>query len=302
MLIMIPRARSLAAVLVLAALLATGVSAGIPPKRDLSAYAGLGTWIDIYGTREWAAPEATVTAITGHSVQTLFLETGNYRQATDLVRPGALGRFVEAAHAAGVRVVAWYLPSLASPRRDLRRALAAIRFASPAGERFDSFALDIEASVVQSVPLRNARLLALSAQLRAAVGPRYPLGAIVPSQIGIDLHPGYWPGFPYRELARVYDVFLPMAYYTYRAHGAAAVRRYVVESVAAVRAQTGATVPVHVIGGLSEGTGTAEARAFMGAVRDCALYGFSLYEFPTTNTHVWPLLHVDQASAGGPCA
>ena len=298
------RARSLLAVLVLAGLVATGVSAGVAPKRDLSTYAGLGTWIDIYGTREWAAPEATLAAIKGHSVRTLYLQTGNYRQTTDLVRPGALGRFLDAAHAAGVRVVAWYLPSLANPGRDLRRALAAIRFVSPAGERFDSFALDIEASVVQSVPLRNARLLALSAQLRAAVGPRYPLGAIVPSQVGIDLHPGYWPGFPYRELARVYDVFLPMAYFSYRGRGGGLAQRYVGASVTAVRTGVGnPAVPVHVIGGVAEGLGTAEASGFMRAIRDCVPLGFSWYDFPTTSATAWSVLTRQPAhTPASPCA
>jgi hypothetical protein len=82
-------------------------------------------------------------------VQTLFLETGDYRQRTNLVRPQALGRFLDAAHVHRPQVVAWYLPSLADPRRDLRGSLAAIRYQSPSGERFDSFALDIEASVVK---------------------------------------------------------------------------------------------------------------------------------------------------------
>lgn len=286
----------------LAALLAAGVATSAPAKRDLSAFVGLGTWIDIYGTREWAAPEATVAAITAHPARTLFLETGNYRQTTDLVRAGALGRFLDAAHAAGLRVVAWYLPSLANPSRDLRRALAAIRFASPAGERFDSFALDIEASVVQPVSLRNARLLALSAQLRAAVGPRYPLGAIVPSQIGIDLHPGYWPGFPYRGLARFYDVFLPMAYFSYRGRGGTLPQRYVGASITAVRIGVGnSAVPVHVIGGIAEGLGAADAQSFMRAIRDCAPLGFSWYDFPTTDPSAWRVLATRPAYPARTC-
>jgi len=122
-------------------------------------------------------------------VRTLYLETGNYRQKTDLVRPAALARFIDAAHAAGIRVVAWYLPSFASPARDLRRSLAAIRFRTAAGGRFDSFALDIEASVVTPASVRNTRLLRLSAQIRAAVGPRYSLGAIIPSETYITRPP-----------------------------------------------------------------------------------------------------------------
>ena len=117
-------------------------------------------------------------------VRTLYLQTGNYSQRADLVRPSALGRFVDAAHAAGLRVVAWYLPSFLYPAQDTRRALAAIRFRSPTGQRFDAFALDIEASLVRHVPLRNQRLLRLSAQLRAATGPGYALGAIIPSPVG----------------------------------------------------------------------------------------------------------------------
>src|SRR5690348_3389783 len=146
-------------------------------------------------------------------VRTLYLQTGNYEQRVDLVRRRALGRFVDAAHAAGLRVVAWYLPSFLYPAQDYRRALAAIRFRTASGERFDGFALDIEASLVKGVRLRNHRLLRLSTRLRAAAGPRYALGAIIPSPVGIRRHPAYWPGFPYRPLARVYDVFLPMAYF-----------------------------------------------------------------------------------------
>jgi hypothetical protein len=232
-------------------------------------------------------------------VRTLYLETGNYRQKTDLVRPAALARFIDAAHAAGIRVVAWYLPSFASPARDLRRSLAAIRFRTAAGGGFDSFALDIEASVVTPAWVRNTRLLRLSAQIRAAVGPRYSLGAIIPSAVGIRLHPTYWPGFPYRELARIYDVFVPMAYFTYHATEPAAVREYLSESISVIRARTGnPAVPIHLIGGLSEDTGRAQARAFVQAVGDCAPVGYSLYEFPSTSGAAWSLLRSPPPPAG----
>jgi hypothetical protein len=234
-------------------------------------------------------------------VRTLFLETGNYRQKTDLVRAPVLARFLDAAHAAGIRVVAWYLPGLTDPGLDLRRVLAAIQLKTAAGQRFDSFALDIEASVVKPVGLRNARLRTLSEAIRRAAGPGYPLGAIIPSAAGLAFHPTYWPAFPYRMLARTYDVFLPMAYFTYRAHGGAEVKAYVTTSIAVIRAETGASVPVHVIGGLSEGIGTLEARAFMRAVSSCAPLGFSLYEFPTTTPTVWSVLRSSRPAAAGGC-
>src|SRR5437588_11581341 len=145
-------------------------------RAELGAYQGLGTWVDIFG-KSWADPEAAVAAMGSRGVSTLFLETSNYSQPVDVVRPALTARFIEAAHAEGLQVVAWYLPSLASPARDLRRSLAGMRFTTPDGQGFDSFALDIEASVVRKVSLRNARLLALGRGLRAAAGPDYALGA-----------------------------------------------------------------------------------------------------------------------------
>ena len=204
----------------------------------------------------------------GAGVQTLYLQNGNYQQSNDLVRRHALGQFVDAAHAAGLRVVAWYLPSFVYPAQDTRRALAAIRFRTAHGERFDSFALDIEASLVRSVPLRTARLLQLSARLRAAAGRRYRLGAIIPSPVGIRRHPTYWPRFPYRQLSRTYNVFLPMAYSTARhLRGIRATRAYNASDIAIIRARTGKPrVPIHLIGGIADRMGPRETAGFMRAV------------------------------------
>ena len=278
-------------VLVVALALAVVPLAAAAPQRDTSTYDGLGTWVDIFAAQSWANPQLAVEGMAARGVRTLYLETGNYRQTSDLVRPAGLAAFLTAAHTAGLRVVAWYLPGLADPRVDLRRSLAAIRFRAAGGERFDSFALDIEASLVKSVPLRNRRLLQLSQRLRAAVGPGYSLGAIIPSAVGMSFHPSYWPGFPYRQLARTYDVFLPMAYSTYRAHGRDATFAYVASSVAAIRDTVGdPDVAIHVIGGLSGGMGAAETAGFMNAIAACVPPGYSLYEFPTTRRVAWNLL------------
>jgi hypothetical protein len=234
-------------------------------------------------------------------VRTLYLQTGNYSQPVDLVRPHALGRFVEAAHAAGLRVVAWYLPSFADPEQDARRALAAIRFRSAHGQRFDSFALDIEAGFVKPVSLRNQRLLSLSARLRAAVGARYSLGAIIPSDVGMRRHPRYWPRFPYRPLDRYYDVFLPMAYATdAHVHGVTATFAYNAADIAAIRTHTrDPRVPIHLIGGLSNAMGAGETAGFMRAVTACAPLGYSLYAFPGTSRADWTALTAPPAAAAG---
>ena len=292
-------ARYLAALFAAVALSASSATAAPDP----SAYAGLGTWIDVYDPVAWSAPDATAAAVRARGVRTLYLQTSNSNRSADIVRPAQLARLVDAAHARGLSVVAWYLPTLLHPALDLRRTLAAVRFQTPTGGRFDSFALDIESSSVRSPVLRNARLLDLSRRLRAAVGPTYPLGAIIPSPRGMQLLPHYWPGFPYSDLWRVYDVFLPMAYFSYRAHGDAAVADYVRRSIGIIRARTGdPNVPIHVIGGISRRTGAAEARGFMRAVRGCRTYGFSLYDFFGTTRTAWRTLTAPAPADDGTAA
>ena len=288
----------------LAAALAASAAGASASSRQRSPYAGLGTWLDIYATSSWAAPERSVAAMARDGVRTLYLQTGNYSQPFDLVRPWALGRFVDAAHARGLRVVAWYLPGLLYPAQDERRALAAIRFRSAHGERFDGFALDIEASLVRHVPLRTRRLLRLSARLRAAAGPGYALGAIIPSPVGIRRHPRYWPGFPYRGLARSYGAFLPMAYFTdAHVHGSGPTRAYLAADVADIRAGTGdPDVPIHLIGGIAGSMGAPETAGFMRAVADCAPLGYSLYEFPITSAATWKALAAPHAAPGRACS
>ena len=148
-----------AAAVLLSVMLPAEPAGGSASSRDLTPYAGLATWLDIYANKAaWREPGREVAAMARDGARTLFLQTGNYRQSVDVVRRRAQGRFLEAAHAAGLRVVAWYLPSFANLGRDERRALAAIRFQSPNGEQFDGFALDIEATVVRGIQARNRRL------------------------------------------------------------------------------------------------------------------------------------------------
>ena len=283
-------ARLVLAALLSAALLvpAAGASAS---SRDLSPYAGLGAWLDIFaGKSAWSEPGREVAAMSRDGVRTLYLETGNYKQSVDLIRHRALGRFIDDAHAAGLRVVAWYLPSFANLARDERRALAAIRFRSPSGQRFDAFALDIEATVVRGLPLRNRHLIQLSARLRSAVGPAYALGAITPSPIGMS--PYYWPNIPYRTLTRYYDVFLPMAYSTMKGiRGNKATLAYLSATVKAIRTSAGSpNTPIHLIGGLGHQMGDNETAGFMRAVHASGPLGYSLYALPATHRAAWSAL------------
>ncbi len=268
---------------------------------SIAAYRGLGTWVDIYDPTAWKNPEALVRSMKARGVRTLFLETGNYRQTVDIVRPGLAGRFIDAAHAQGIKVVAWYLPSFAAPKKDLRRSLAPVNFETANGGQFDSFALDIEASIVKSVALRNKRLLSLSAQIRAAVGPSYPLGAIIPSPRGMQLVTGYWQVFPYAELAATYDVFLPMGYFSYRPTDLGGAYGYTVRNVSIIRRATGdPNVAVHTIGGVADDSSVAQVGAFVRATRDCGVIGASMYDFTTTGPGGWKRLRAVRLRPSAP--
>lgn len=261
-------------------------------------YGGVGSWVDLFAKRARSNPDRVVASLRAHGVTTLYLETSNYSQRADVVDPRVVGRFVDAAHAAGMRAVAWYLPSLSHPLLDSRRALAALRFRSSTGQSFDSFALDIEATVVRNVSLRNARLLELARTLRAAAPPAYPLGAIVPSPVGMRRHPRYWPRFPFRSLGTEFDAFLPMAYFSYYAKTPAAAYVYARDVVTAIRRGTGRPgVPVHIIGGIANRIGAPALAGFIRAAEDCGVTGLSLYAFPETSPTEWT--QIAGATLGG---
>jgi hypothetical protein len=271
-----------------AVLCACGAGSGhTSADRDVSAYTGLGTWVDLYDPHVLAHPESSVAAMARHGVTTLYLQTSNYQMRQDIVRPDRISRFIEAAHANGMQVVAWYLPSFVNLARDQRRALAALRFTTRDGEQFDSFALDIESSLVKPASKRSSRLVILARRLRAAA-PDVALGAIVPAPVGMQRLPWYWPTFPFVELARDFDVFLPMGYFTYRSKSATFSGAYTSKNIALLRTWTGnPALTVHPIGGIAEYSSAAQVRAFARAARNGKAIGASLYDYSTTTGAQW---------------
>jgi hypothetical protein len=273
------------AALIAAAVL--GLSAAAPAAGQgyaRSTYDGLGAWIDIYDDEPWQRPAVTVHALARRGVGTLFVETSNYRQRRALHRPAALTRLLAAAERRGLRTVAWYLPGFDRPGRDWRRVKAAVTHVTPRGHRFDGFALDIEATVVGDIAVRNRRMLSLSRRLRRLVGEHAALGAIVPDPVTQR----YWPRFPYRSVRALYDVFLPMAYWTPHLRGAARVYRYTSTAVRLIRLWTGdAAVPVHVVGGIANQASATDVAAFTRAALESRAAGASLYDAAITSTAQW---------------
>jgi hypothetical protein len=271
-------------------LLATMVAAALafpplaPPaaaaKVKLGVYRGVAAWVDIFDNQGWADPEGTAAAIAAQGARTVFLETCNYKCKGALFRPEIMSRWIDAAHANGMRIVAWYLPDFGNLHRDRKRSVAAIRFESATGQTFDSFALDIEARVVNPVERRNRRIVELSRRIRKAAGARYPLGAITP--------PWFyeWGGpFPYAGLDRWYDVFVPMIYFGARSSGTKAARHHLARNIEQIVAGTGdPRTRIHAIGGIADELNGKEVRAFASAARNRGAIGVSLYDHFTSGS------------------
>ncbi len=257
-------------------------------------YGGLGSWIDIFDDAAWENPEAAVRAMDREGATILFLQSASSRPGPAVFRPARTARFLRAAHARGITVVAWYLAPYIDRAYETRRAIKAIRFETWDGERFDGFALDIE-TATDSPPagVRNRRLLAMSERLREVAGPLYPLGAIIPSPAGLAMPHGraWWPDFPYRELHRLYDAFLPMGYYTYHATTARGAYRDTRRNIRLLRQETGDPyVPIHLIGGAAAHSNAAEGRAFARAATRHGVIGASMYDQMTMGADDWNAL------------
>jgi hypothetical protein len=263
---------------------------------DLGPYRGLGTWIDVYDWseafnryQEKRVGLADIDAMAAAGVQTLYVQTSKWDAPTDVLEPHRLLPMVARAKERGLSVVAWYLPTFVDPQADMARLMAASRIPG-----VDALAVDIESSTLDDVAERNRRLLLISTNLRAAL-PDVALGAIPYPPVVTDvLNRSLWPSFPWRALAPLYDVWLPMSYQSNRtvASGYRDAYRYTGENIDRMRAALGdPDVPVHTIGGIADETGPPDVAAMHRAAVERGALGGSLYDWRTTAPTLWPALH-----------
>src|SRR3954467_4996793 len=105
-------------------------------------------------------------------VQTLFIQTAKHDTPDPISEPELLLPIIDRAHADGIRVVAWYLPTPEDVDNDLNRLVAS------ANVSVGGLPVDIGSRKVAVVNERNARVVDLSNRLRGAL-PGRALGAIV---------------------------------------------------------------------------------------------------------------------------
>jgi len=256
-------------------------------------YTGLGAWIDVY---DWSltfgkdgrlVEVADIDRMADLGVQTLYVQASKWDAPTHVLEPERLLPLIAQARARGMGVVAWYLPTFEDPAFDLTRLLAVAELP------VDTLAVDIESLKVGDQAERSRRLVVLSTQLRAA-RPDLALGAIpYPPVVTEVINPNLWPGFPWRELAPLYDVWLPMSYQSDRkaSSGYRDAERYTGESIDRMRANLGMPdAPVHTIGGIANQTSSADVEAMLRASVARRVLGGSLYDYRTTGDELWPSL------------
>ena len=223
----------------------------------------------------------------------VWVETANYGAPVDVVEPVRLGRFVDALHARGIRVVAWYLPGHVDQALDIRRSLAMLSFRTPNGGAFDGVALDIESTKLRNVALRSRRAVALARAAarrrparRRSRSSRSTRGA---SRSTPDDLAEASRGWSSREVA---DAFAPMIYTGGALRGFDATYGYVTRALRLLRAHTGKPdVAIHVAGGVANRLGPEELAGFAAAVEDDGgAIGVSLYDWTTTPSRAWPVL------------
>jgi hypothetical protein len=271
-----------------AAMTAPGDRAG---AWTLGPYQGVGVWLDVYdwtneltGGKPQVQP-ADIDRMADLGIQTLYIQTAHRRSWSDVIEPDRLLPFIERAHARGMAVVAWYLPSLENLTTDLRRLVAAAELP------VDGLAVDIEARDVPDPAERTHRLLDLSVRLRQALGSR-AIAAITPSAVHLQvINPGYWPGFPWPELAGAYDAILPMSYWSVRRGEWRSGERYIGENIDRIRASTGRPdIPIHAIGGIADAVSPDDVGGMVRAIQARGILGASLYDWNTSQPAQWEVL------------
>lgn len=258
-----------------------------------AAFNGFGAWIDVYDwSNEYTNNKPTVgpsdiDRMARFGVQTLYIQCAKKNSKNDIVDYSLLKPILKKARDRGMTIIAWYAPSLEDPNLDLHRML------SMSDLDVDGLGVDIESRAISDPPERSRRLVDLSIALRQR-RPGLPIAAVVMPAAQMEVvNPNYWPGFPYREIAPAYDVWMPMSYWTSRKADSPYrnAYTYTAENIDRLRNNVGrGDLPVHPIGGIGDVSSDADMQGFWQAAAERGSIGGSIYDYRTTQDSAWPIL------------
>jgi hypothetical protein len=252
---------------------------------------GKGMWLTL-GTMADSAPDALIRAARRNGISHLYLEAAI--SPLGFHGKDVVGPVIEAAHRSGISVFAWIFPYLYDLASDVMLTRQVTAFRTGAGVGFDGAAIDLERNVTRST------VRAYSQLVRAYLRPAYLL-------IGVTYPPQASPDFPFREVARQYNLIAPMDYwhqttsafgsdYDHMRYGYAYAYRYAADSVGAIRKLSG-HVPVAPIGQAFDNFGrlemgphapsAAETNGFLGGGKQSGAVGASFFQWMTTTVDEW---------------
>lgn len=175
-----------------------------PPNIHGAVPVGKGMWIWQPQAADGGNPQAIVARAQRFGLSHIYVRTGSSKQGFH----GAafLDAILPAAHAAGIRVYGWDFPYLDDVGADVARANQAARYVTPTGHRIDGFAADIEFRSM-GVNLSADTTGFYGDALRDAVGPGFPLIAVVPRPTPAVTF------YPYESVIKMFDAIAPMIYW-----------------------------------------------------------------------------------------
>ncbi|HEX8770941.1 MAG TPA: hypothetical protein VF711_09260, partial [Acidimicrobiales bacterium] len=138
-----------------------------------------------------------------------------------------------------------------------------------------------------------ARLVDLSRRLRAAAGGLPVSATVMPPVVTDVINPAFWPNFPWHSIAPLFDVWLPMSYWTNRSDDSPYrnAHRYTSDNIRLLREDLGDSgAPVHPIGGIGDKATQEDYEGFVAAANEQGTIGLSMYDFGTTAPGAWPIL------------
>src|SRR5207302_4079105 len=138
------------------------------PARRPTVFAGFGAWVDQFDFPNMS-PDTTIALLRAQGVQTLYLQSGE--SSTTVAVLADDGPWLVAAHNAGIKVVAWYLPHYKDLKLDVQRTVAAARYGY-LGHHFDGVGVDIEYRRAVKGKAWMKAVADHMALVRRALGPR----------------------------------------------------------------------------------------------------------------------------------
>ena len=221
------------------------------------------------------------------------LSRGTFFEAASPESNSWLNHMIDAAAAAGIKLIAWTVPRR-NTAEDVAESVAMARYRTPAGNGFVGLALDLE-SGTNYMGYRDAaaRMVDYMEMTRAAVGPDYLLVATVmsPRLTG-------WTNeqYPYSRIARYASAMQPMEYWHhYRgAHEYAEtdVSGACADAVSLTRSLAGRDVPVNVAGqssdlGRTGAPAPGELASCLGGAQAAGALGETFFSWQGTAADQW---------------